>query len=155
GHGLPDAFQLLAINPNAYPCFEELLNDIYTGFLTRRYGPYTYGKEWVLGKASTHVTLLAVPWVWLREKRAKALIEVIPDYLARRTPLQEYGFGQPGRGGPPVWAVVDQGFEEACGLFTSENRIGEEALSSGSMKGFSFTLHGRVTFRVQPGGQVR
>jgi hypothetical protein len=151
---LPNAFQLLAINPSAYPSFEELLNDIYTGFLTRRYTPYTYGKEWVIVKASTHVSLLAVPWIWLRDKRAKALIEVIPDYLERRTSLSEYGFGEPQRGRPPVWAVVDQGFEEACGLFTSENRIGEEALSSGSMKGFSFRLHERVTFRLHPGGQV-
>jgi hypothetical protein len=140
GEGLPDNLQVLATNPHAYKCFEEMLDDIYTGFLTRRYRPYSYGERWVIAKPSTYVTLLALPWLWLREKRTKALIDVVPNYSELRTPFPEYGFGQcPGA----VWAIVDEGFEEACGFFTSETEIAEMAFAA-HMKSFSYLLAGHT-----------
>jgi hypothetical protein len=121
---LPDELQVLAVMPQAYTHFEELLDDIFTEFLTQRFKPYTYGKDWVIAKPNSKVSLIAVPWFWLREKRAKALIDAVPNYTARRTPLLEYGFGKDPE---VVWAIVDQGFENACGLFTRDTRIEEHA----------------------------
>jgi hypothetical protein len=153
-HRLPDGLQLLAINPLAYASFEDLLHDVYTGFLTRRYGLYSYGRDWVLAKGSHYVTLLAVPWMWLREKRARALIDVIPGYPGLRTPLEDYGFAHVGEGRRPVWAVVDRGFENACGLFTLDEAVAQEAFES-IMKSFAFTLSNHLALRLGPGCQVR
>jgi len=146
--GLPNYLQVLVINPNAYTCFEELTNDIYTGFLRNRYGLYTYGKEWVLAKASVYVTLLALPWEWLKHRRRKLLIEIIPDYIDRRTPLQEYGISDlTGLRAGQVWAIVNDGFDKACGIFTMRDTIAEQAFCR-STKGLSFKLD--RTLRAKP-----
>ena len=147
---LPDDLQVLAVMPQAYTHFEELLEDIFTGFLTQRYKPYTYGKDWVIVKPNRYISLLAVPWFWLRETRAKALIDAVPNYTARRTPLLEYGFG---RDSVAVWAIVDEGFENACGLFTPNTRIAEQAFK-GSSKFFRHTIDKCLWNRPLPGDEI-
>jgi len=131
---LPPNFQVIAVNPAAYDYFEAVSDDIYAGFLTGRYSPYTYGRDWVLAKASIYVSLLALPWEWLKHKRGRPLIDVIPHYPKRRTPLNGYGFDSSG-----VWAIVDQGFDNACGLFTSDNSIASQAFDPHT-KELAFTL---------------
>lgn len=151
--GLPNYLQVLVVNPNAYTCFEELTNDIYTGFLRNRYGLYTYGKEWVLVKASVFIPLLALPWEWLNHKRRKLLIDIVPDYIDRRTPLQEYGIGDlTGSRGGPVWAIINDGFDKACGIFTMRDDIAEQAFDK-TPKSLSFTLE--KILRVKSSSVVR
>ncbi|WP_437935319.1 toll/interleukin-1 receptor domain-containing protein [Sorangium sp. So ce341] len=125
---IPDEIEAIAANVDAYPTFEDFLDDLYTGYLRARFEPYTYGKSWILAKASDYVTLLAVPWEWLHHKRARPLVDVIPNYFDRSTPLREFGLGvNSSRAVVNHWAVLDSGFEKSYGLFTSSERVLEQA----------------------------
>ena len=139
GHPLPDTLGVIAVNNSAFECFEELLECLYTTCLRDRYSPYTYGRDWVLVKASTYVALLALPWEWLRHQRSLRLIDAVEGYRARMTPLHAYGIGAttPKAGG--TWAIVDGGFERGCGLFTSDRDVLAQAFAAFT-KGLSFTL---------------
>src|SRR5262249_37847457 len=116
---LPEGNQVVAAKIIDYSSVEELLYDLYTIYLRDSYKPFTYGKDWVLAKASSYVTLLALPWQWLQHKRTRRLIDVIPQYTSQVTPTTTFGL-QPslywGRRG--VWVVLDREFEQACGLFS-------------------------------------
>jgi hypothetical protein len=136
---LREDLQVVATNPDSYASFEELLDDIYTRYLRVRYEPYTYGKNWVLPKPSVYVSLLALPWEWLRHKRGRLLIDAIPHYLERATPLQKYGFRSGAHWRTVVWAIVETGFEPASGLFTSDQRAVDQAFDS-LTKSLAFTL---------------
>lgn len=119
----PSGYRFIAVDVSKYRYMEEILNDIYTLYLRKRYKPYTYGKDWLIARPSAYVSLLAVPWVWLKKRTERALIEVIPNYMASKTPLEVYGFGTKSRWGSQLWAIVNIGFEDTCGLFSSSNDI--------------------------------
>lgn len=135
------SYQVIAVNSSKYDTLEELTDDLYTGFLRSRYSKYTYGRDWALVKASSYVSILALPWEWLRYKRERLLVDVIPDFHSRRTPLTEFGFGFGDHfdGTARIWAVVDAGFEQAAGIFTSDEEVSSEAFSW-LTKGLSFDL---------------
>jgi len=124
GERFGEKLQVVVINPDRYPSFEELLHDLYIHFLRAKFKPYTYGKDWVLARVAPFVNLIAVPSMWLKHKRKKLLIDVIPDYLQKKTPLKEFGFASKSsmqdRG---VWAVIDEGFDKAFGLFSSNEAL--------------------------------
>jgi len=49
-----------------YRCIQELLDDLYLSYLQDRFGPYTYGKDWILVKAGrSGAEQVALPWSWL------------------------------------------------------------------------------------------
>jgi len=117
--------QVIAAKISAYPSVEGLLYDLYTSYLREIYEPFTYGKDWVLAKPHAMVTLLALPWQWLQHKRARRLMDVIPQYRTQVTPPGTICLHS-----ESVWAVVDQGFEQACGLFTSSDQVAAEVSAS-------------------------
>ena len=139
-------FDVLAVNANKYASFEEITDDLFTFRVRSRYRPYTYGRDWILAKASSYVTLLAVPWVWLKHKGRKPLVEIVPDYGKNTTPLSNYGIGME-VGQRSVWGIVNRGFEHASGLLTSDQDVAFQAFSD-STKGLLFTL-----MRVRGAGQ--
>jgi hypothetical protein len=108
-----DNLQVIAVNPEAYDSFEQLLNDLYTRYLRRRYAKYTYGRDWVLARPSIYVTLFALPLEWLRYRRQHLLVDTIQDYLERATPLHTCGLDS------GIWAIIDSDFDVAFGLCTS------------------------------------
>jgi hypothetical protein len=117
--GVPfrDNLQVIAANPEAYDSAEQLLDDIYTKYLQSRYAIYTYGRDWVLARPSTYVTLFALPLEWLRHKRQRLMVDTIPDYLDRTTPLYTFGLGS------GIWALIDSDFDFAFGLCTSDEQV--------------------------------
>ncbi|MFC1637065.1 toll/interleukin-1 receptor domain-containing protein, partial [Planctomycetota bacterium] len=126
---LPEGNRIVAANMIKYSSFEEFLYDLYTNYLREIYEPYSYGADWVLAKASIFVTILALPWQWIRHKRTRRLIEVIPEYTELTTPIATFGLDKPRKPGRrKVWVVLEQGFEDACGLFTSNDMAAELVL---------------------------
>jgi hypothetical protein len=136
-HGFGDPFrenlQVIAANPHSYDSLEQLLNDLYSKYLRQRYTEYTYGRDWVLARPSTYVSLLALPWQWLLHKRQRLLIDVIDNYLERSTPLHSYGLDR------NVWAIVDGAFDSAYGLWTSNDHAIAKVFND-HPKSLSFTL---------------
>jgi hypothetical protein len=116
GQTFPDNLQVIAFNPDSYSSLEKLLDDLHLQYLRMRYTPYTYGRDWVLARPSSYVSLLALPWQWLLHKRQRLLIDVVEGYTERSTPLSECGADQ------GIWAIVDSGFDAGYGLWTSNER---------------------------------
>jgi len=140
GRDLPERLEVVAVDPSAYSTFEALLHDVYTEYLRARFNPYTYGRDWALVKASDYVSLLALPWEWMRNKRDRPLVDVIPNYVRRETPLAAFGLGMKPQWHPQSnWAIIDSGFERACGLFTSSSTVAKKAFDPVT-KGLSFQL---------------
>jgi len=127
---LPQGTQIVAAKIVDYPSVEAFIYDLYTNYLQEIYEPFTYGKDWVLAKASSYVTLLALPWQWLEHRRTRRLIEVVPNYRDMSTPSATFGLQLATyRGRRMVWMVIEEGFDNACGVFTSCDDVAADTWS--------------------------
>lgn len=61
------AKKAVAMRPSSYQSLESLLDDLYLGYLEKKYKRYTYGKDWILASLHSDVPRLLVPWNWLVE----------------------------------------------------------------------------------------
>lgn len=125
--------QVIVANPQEYDSFEVLLDDIYTHYLHRRYPIYSYGCNWVIASPSDHGALFALPLEWLRYKRKRLLVDTVPDYRERSTPLKTFGLcSRP-------WAIIDSNFEVGFGFCTSDASIADSIFAKTS-KNFTYTI---------------
>lgn len=138
GEPLRRTLQIIVADPNVYDSLEPLLDDIYTRYLRHRYEKYTYGRDWVLARASTYVTLFALPLEWLRYKRDRLLVDVLPDFFERLTPLKRFG-AKRAHGRPTIWAIVDANFDPSFAVCTSSDTVADLVFDQ-HPKGLSFNL---------------
>src|SRR5207245_2816332 len=43
-----DEGNIVAVRPKSYQSLQSLLNELYLAYLSDRYEPFTYGKDWIL-----------------------------------------------------------------------------------------------------------
>jgi TIR domain len=77
----------LGINPAHYSTIGELLDEMYSHYLSSYLEPFTYGKYWLIAGGSFD-TLLLVPWQWVISPLTP-IHELAPEWYA--TPLTQLG----------------------------------------------------------------
>lgn len=138
GEPLRRTLQIVVADPDVYDSLEPLLDDLYTRYLRHRYDKYTYGRDWVLARASTYVTLFALPLEWLRYKRDRLLVDVLPDFFERRTPLKTFGVKR-AHGRAEIWAIVDGDFDPSFAVCTSSDTVADSVFDQ-HPKSLAFNL---------------
>jgi hypothetical protein len=79
-HG-PD--QRIAMNPSAYMSFAQMLDDMFSHYLSNVFAPYSYGEEWILSREKQ----LLVPLVWVTN-RGKAVSKICPTWASHWAPSE-------------------------------------------------------------------
>lgn len=77
----------IAIDPLRYRSAGELLDDIYSFYLSSYLKPFTYGEQWLIRGEPFHMNLL-VPWQWVLSP-GQAVHELAPEWNS--TPLTNIG----------------------------------------------------------------
>jgi hypothetical protein len=144
------SLDVIGFNPKKFSCFQDLLDALYAARMSDAFAPFTYGRDWVLARPSDiYPSHLAVPWSWLRHRRSRPLIEVDPEFVRGRTPLDNFCMSAPlpdWRGSArPVWAVITSDFDNARGVLL--NRGSYLNIISRGLKGFRYL--------VREGAQLR
>ena len=69
-----------------YSCIHAFLDDLYLGYLTDAFKPFTYGSIWILEEESSSPRHLLLPWSWLLKQQSSS--EVESEWL-HNTPLSD------------------------------------------------------------------
>ena len=71
-----DSFDAMMVDPSAFNSFGELLHELYLGYLSDSYEPFTYGDQWLLVERDHWRGRAALPWKWvLHRGRPSAAID--------------------------------------------------------------------------------
>jgi hypothetical protein len=105
-----------------YSSIQAFLDDLYLGYLTDRFKPFTYGLDWSLEERSPYSGQFLLPWSWLLKQRSSTEME--SEWL-QHTPLRDCGL-VPGTS----WRLRTTMDPKPRGLAVNDERILQAILSS-------------------------
>lgn len=146
------ARKAVAMRPSSYQSLQSLLDDLYLGYLGKKYERYTYGKDWILASLHSDVPRLLVPWNWLVENGGPADENGRDDHQPlfqsnsswQLCPPKTYGMAR-----DTHWRIIDTFPLRAFGVLTNSPVMSEYLLTWASSDRHSRKRDGILDWRLE------